>query len=59
MTNEQINTEIKNTKKVMNCLLECYKDISIDVSERNEYYKEYLELSGYFLKLSRSKHLQN
>jgi hypothetical protein len=44
---------IKNTKLIMNALLECVKDKSIPVKERNEYYKEYTQLAANLLILSR------
>jgi hypothetical protein len=44
---------IENTKTIMAALLECVKDKSISVKERNEYYKEYTSLAANLLILSR------
>ena len=49
MTTTQINTEIKNTKEIMNKLMACIK------SGQKEYCKEYLEVSAYYLKLNQVK----
>jgi hypothetical protein len=44
---------IENTKKIMNLLLECVKDKSISIEERNQYYSEYLQLAKNLIILSR------
>jgi hypothetical protein len=48
-----MKTEIENTKKVMNLLLECVKDKNISIKERNVYYAEYLQLAKNLLILSK------
>ena len=53
MTTTQINTEIKNTKEIMNKLMACVK------AGQKEYYKEYLEISAYYLKLNQVKPTHN
>lgn len=53
MTTTQINTEIKNTKEIMNKLMDCV------ISGKKEYYKEYLEFSAYYLKLNKLKPSHN
>ena len=53
MTTAQINTEIKNTKEIMNKLMACVK------AGQKEYYKEYLEASAYYLKLNQLKPSHN
>jgi hypothetical protein len=44
---------IEKTRVIMNALLECVKDKSISVKERNEYYKDYTQLAANLLILSR------
>lgn len=48
MTIQQIKTEIENTKKIMDSLLECVK------GGQTEYYKDYLEVSMYYIKLNKA-----
>lgn len=48
-----MKTEIENTKKIMNLLLECVKDKNISIKERNVYYSEYLQLAKNLLILSK------
>jgi UDP-glucose 6-dehydrogenase len=43
------NTNLFNTKEIMNKLLECVKDKKLSVKERNEYYSEYLKLAANYL----------
>jgi hypothetical protein len=49
MTTNQINTELKNTKEIMNSLLACVK------AGQKEFYNDYLQVSAYYLKLSQVK----
>ena len=49
MTTSQINTELKNTKELMNKLMDCIQE------GKKEYYSDYLKASAYFLKLSKFK----
>lgn len=49
----KMKTEIENTKKIMNLLLECVKDKNISIKERNVYYAEYLQLAKNLLILSK------
>ena len=44
---------IEKTKEIMKSLLECVKDKSLTVKERNEYYKEYTSLAANLLIISR------
>lgn len=48
-----MKTEIENTKKIMNLLLECVKDKNICIKDRNLYYAEYLQLAKNLLILSK------
>jgi hypothetical protein len=59
MTTLQINTEIKKVEKTMELLMNCVEDKNISTKERNQYYKDYLEVSNYFLQLSRMKPKHN
>jgi hypothetical protein len=59
MTTAQINTEIKNTKEVLNSLKDSMKDSSLPVAERSFYYQEYLKTSAYYLQLSQMKPSHN
>lgn len=43
------NTDLLNTKEVMNHLLNCVKDKTLTAKERNDYYSEYLKLSANYL----------
>lgn len=49
MTEAMINSEIKTTKEIMSKLMDCIK------SGQKELYKEYLEISTYYLKLNQVK----
>ena len=40
-------------KKIMNALFECMNDKNLSKEERQEYYKEYLEVSANYLILCR------
>lgn len=51
--NTTINTELQNAKTIMNALMVCVKDKSISLQERNQYYKEYLEIAQSVLTLSK------
>ena len=44
---------INETKKVLNALLNCVKDKTISIEDRNNYYSEYLKLSKNLIILSR------
>jgi hypothetical protein len=48
-----MTTEIQNTKKIMNLLLECVQDKNISIKERNVYYAEYLQLAKNLLILTK------
>jgi hypothetical protein len=48
-----MNTELQNAKTIMSALMNCVKDKSISIQERNQYYKEYLELAQSVLILSK------
>lgn len=54
MNGLQINTEIENTKIIMNNLLNCAKDKSIAAPERKQYYSEYLQTSAYYYNLMKT-----
>lgn len=43
------NTDLLNTKEVMNHLLNCVKDKTLSTKERNDYYSEYLKLAANYL----------
>lgn len=43
------NTDLFKTKEVMSNLLNCVKDKSLPISERNYYYSEYLKISANYL----------
>ena len=45
----EIEKEMANAKKIMNCLLDCVK------AGQKEYYKEHLQVSAYYLKLAQEK----
>lgn len=45
---------IEKLKETMSALLECVKDKTIDIKQRNEYYAEYLQLSSNLLILSKA-----
>lgn len=47
------NIEKQNAKLIMEKLMNCVKDKSIDAKTRNEYYAEYLKVSKTFLILSK------
>ncbi len=49
MTQSQINRELETTKKMMDKLMACIKE------GKKEYYQNYLDLSTYYLKLSKFK----
>ena len=49
MTDLQINTEIKNTKLIMENLMSCMK------SGKMQFYQEYIDISCYYLKLLQVK----
>jgi len=51
--NTTINTELQNAKTIMNALMVCVKDKSLSLQERNEYYKDYLEIAQSVLTLSK------
>lgn len=51
--NTTINTELQNAKTIMNALMVCVKDKSLSLQERNQYYKEYLEIAQSVLTLSK------
>ena len=51
--NTTINTELQNAKTIMNALMICVKDKSLSLQERNQYYKEYLEIAQSVLTLSK------
>jgi len=53
MTNAQINTELKNTKKIMDALMVCIEE------GKMEFYKDYMSASIYYLKLSKLKPSHN
>jgi len=55
MKSLDINTEIKNTKMIMDSLMNCIQDLSIPKSERTQYYREYLDIGNYYLKLNQVK----
>lgn len=44
---------INETKKVLKALLNCVKDKTISIEDRNNYYSEYLKLSKNLIILSR------
>tara|TARA_R110002126_G_scaffold259204_1_gene402226 strand:- start:259 stop:462 length:204 start_codon:yes stop_codon:yes gene_type:complete len=43
------NTDLLNTKELMNHLLNCVKDKTLSTKERNDYYSEYLKLAANYL----------
>lgn len=55
MKGTQINSELAQTKEMMDLLFACVKDKSLSISERNKYYSEYLQTSTYYLKLQQVK----
>lgn len=54
-----INNEIKEVKNTMDLLMACVQDKNISASERNTYYKDYLEAPKFYLILNRSKPSHN
>ena len=44
---------IEKLKNTMNLLMGCVEDKSLPISERNQYYKEYLQLAQNLIILSR------
>lgn len=51
--NCQREREIQNTKLIMNKLMECIKDKNISISDRKQYYTEYLQISKNYLMLTK------
>lgn len=49
MNSAQINTEIKNTKSIMDRLFACIE------AGQMEYYNDYISASAYYLKLKSNK----
>ncbi len=55
MTQSQINLEIRNTKEIMNNLMNCVKDHKISKEDRINYLNDYNKTSIYFLQLNQVK----
>ena len=55
MTQSQINIEIRNTKEIMNNLMNCVKETNITIEDRNTYLSDYNKLAVYFLQLNQVK----
>ena len=53
--NTTINTELQNAKTIMNALMVCVKDKSLSIEQRNQYYRDYLEIAQSVLTLSKIK----